>query len=87
MAKYYGVATPTGADVFTSWEDAQTFMRDHPGKEFHKKFPTSEEAWGFVDTKMKEMGAVPSKHASYVERRMPVVSKECDGEDDVPPWD
>ena len=92
MTKYYGVVTRTGSDVFTSWEDVTAFLKEHPGQEFHKRFPTSGEAWDFVEKKQVELG-LKSVSKTPVHTHEEATAGEPMGcipaasEDDAPPWD
>lgn len=91
MAKYYGVVTRTGSNVFTSWDDVTAFLKEHPGQEFHKRFSSSREAWDFVEKKQVELGAAHVAETPAYKRTRADEPAGCVpspvSEDDPPPWD
>lgn len=86
---FYVAVTGTGSTITRTWDEILSFLKEHPGKEFHKKFPTEEQAIAFMQEKLREFrgAAIPAK---------PVVppTPECtavapnpeEDEDDSPPF-
>lgn len=96
---FYGVVTRTGGTVVRTWDEATAFLAEHPGAEFHKKWPTEPEAWAFVNAKLKELCGEasgeqapptgcfgPHYPAPTVTPSYPFLSADDWDGDDLPPW-
>ena len=95
---YYAVVTLSGSAVVRTWDEAQDFLKQHPGAEFHKKFPTEDEAWGFVELKRTELSEgkktwrnwlQEEKEADFVGHTLseePHTRSDEAEDDDAPPW-
>lgn len=85
---FYVAVTGTGSTITRTWDEILSFLKEHPGKEFHKKFPTEEQAVVFMQEKLREFGGAAILAKPVVlptPEHTPVVS-DTEDEDDSPPW-
>lgn len=86
--KFYGVATRTGGGVFKTWDEVLTFLQQHPGAEYHKRFSTEKDAMDFVSERTLELTgeSVVAPSTPKVTPSVAVCNPNADENDDSPPW-
>ncbi len=82
--RFYAVVTRTGSTVVSTWDEALSFLHEHPGAEFHKKFMDVEQANQFIEEKSIELGVIPEREASSVPEPVTVQEVAPEDDDEVP---
>ncbi|WP_289743420.1 viroplasmin family protein [uncultured Duncaniella sp.] len=85
---FYVAVTGTGSTITRTWDEILSFLKEHPGKEFHKKFPTEEQAVAFMQEKLREFGgaAIPAKPVVPPTSECTIIAPNTEEEDASPPW-
>lgn len=85
---FYVAVTGTGSTITRTWDEILSFLKEHPGKEFHKKFPTEEQAVAFMQEKLREFddSAIITEPVIPPTPEHTSVVPDTEDEDDSPPW-